>query len=74
MISMLRKEVCLGCIHDLVHIPTLNCLAECVTKASAKATNLITVVKAWRLLNVDMHPNIRNTHGARTFLSTRCRI
>ena len=39
MISMLRKEACSGNIHDLAHIPTQNCLADCLTKASAKADN-----------------------------------
>ena len=74
MTSLLRKEACSGSIHDIAHIPTQNCLAECVTKTSAKADNLITVVKAWRLLNVDIHPNFRNTHGAKAFLSTGRRI
>ena len=45
MISMLRKEACSGSIHDLAHVPTQNCLADCLTKASAKADNLITAVK-----------------------------
>ena len=36
MISMLRKEACSGSIHDLAHVPTQNCLADCLTKASAK--------------------------------------
>ena len=35
MISMLRLEACSGSIHDLAHIPTQNCLADCLTKASA---------------------------------------
>ena len=39
MISMLRKEACSGSIHDLAHSPTQNCLADCLTKASAKADN-----------------------------------
>ena len=33
--------------HDLAHIPTQNCLADCLTKSSAKADNL-TVVKTLR--------------------------
>ena len=45
MISMLRKEACSGSIHDLAHIPTQSCLADCLTKTSAKPVNLITVVK-----------------------------
>ena len=53
MISMLRKEACSGSIHDLAHIPTQNCLADCRTTASAKADNLITPVKTVDLLEVD---------------------
>ena len=45
MISMLRKEARSGSIHDLAHISTQNCLADCLTKSSAKADNLITAVK-----------------------------
>ena len=48
MISMLRKEACSGNIHDLAHIPTQNCWADCLTKASAKADNLITAAKRGR--------------------------
>ena len=44
VISMLRKEACSGSIHDLAHIPTQNCLADCLTKGSAEADNLITAV------------------------------
>ena len=51
MIVMLRKEACSGNIHDHAHIPTQNCLADCLTKASAKADNLITAVKTGRLLD-----------------------
>ena len=45
MISMFGKEACSGSIHDLAHIPTQNCVADCLTNASAKADNLITAVK-----------------------------
>ena len=41
MISLLRKEDCSGSIYDLAHIPSQSCLADCLTKASAKADNLI---------------------------------
>ena len=54
MISMLRKEACSGSFHDLALIPTPNCLADCLTKASAKADNLITAVKSGSLLDVDI--------------------
>ena len=54
MISLLRMEACSGSFHDLAHIPTENCLADCLTKASVKADNLITT---GRLLDVDIHPD-----------------
>ena len=57
MISTLRKEACPGSIHDLAHIRTQNCLADCLTKAPATADNLITAVKTGRLLDVDIHPD-----------------
>ena len=37
----------------LLHIPTQNCLADCLTKASGKADNLITAVTTGELLDVD---------------------
>ena len=51
MLSMLRKEACSGSIHDFAHISTQNCLSDCLTKASAKADNLITAVKTGELVN-----------------------
>ena len=54
MISMLRKA-CSGSIHYLAHIPTQNCLADCLTKASATADHLITAVKIGELLEADIH-------------------
>ena len=59
MISMLGKEACSGSVHDLAHVPTQNCLADCLTKASAKAEILITAVKTGEILDVDIHPNFR---------------
>ena len=55
MISMLRKEACSASVHDLAHIPTNNCLADCLTKTSAKADNLMTAVQTGKLLDVDSH-------------------
>ena len=40
MISIWRKEACLGSIHDLAHIPTLNCLADCLTKSISERRKL----------------------------------
>ena len=73
MISMLRQEACSGNIHDLAHIPTQNCLADCLTKASAKADNLITAVQTRKLLDVDIHPDFRTLMEHNAFLSTWCK-
>ena len=61
IISMLRKEACSWSIHDLAHISIQNCFADCLTKSSAKADNLITAVKTGRSLEVDFRRNFR-TH------------
>ena len=65
MISMFRKEACSGSIHDLAHIPTRNCLADCLTEASAKADNLITAVQAGKLLDVEILPDFRTLWSTR---------
>ena len=70
MISMLRKEACSGSIH---HISTRNCPADCLTKAPAKADNLIAAVKTGKLLEVDIYPNSRTLVEHKAFLSTWCR-
>ena len=73
MISMLREEACSGSIHDNAHIPTQNCLADCLTKALADAEKLITAVKTGRLLDGDIHPEFRTPMEHKAFLSTWCR-
>ena len=70
MISMLRKEACPGSIHDLAHIPTQDCLADWLTKASAKADNLITAVQTGKLLDVHLHPDFMEH---KIFVSTWCK-
>ena len=69
MISMLPQEACSASIHDLAHIPTKNCLGDCLTKASAKADNLITAVQTGKLLD----PDFRTLMEHKAFLSTWCR-
>ena len=66
----MRQEACSRSIHDLAHVPTENCLADCLAKASAKADNLITVVQTGRLLDVDIHPDFRTLMEHKAFLST----
>ena len=61
-------------IHDLAHISNQNCLADCLSKSSAKAESLITAVKTWRLVvKVDVHPNFKTLMEHEAFLSTWCR-
>ena len=43
----------------LLIFQTQNCLADCLTEASAKADHLITAVKTRKLLDVDIHPDYR---------------
>ena len=60
-----------------------NCLADCLSKASAKADNFITAVKTGRLLDVDVktgrlldvdiHPNFRTLMEHKAVLCTWCR-
>ena len=73
MIFMFRKEACPGSIHDHAHTPIQNCLADCLTEASAKADNLITAVQTERLLDVDIHPDLRTLLEHKAFLSTWCK-
>ena len=73
MIWMLRKEACSGCIHDLAHVPTQNFPADCLTKTSAKADNLITAVKTGKLLDVDIHTDFGTPMEHKAFLQTCCR-
>ena len=67
---MLRTEACSGSVHDLAHIPTPNCLADCLTKASAKADNLITAVQTRQLLDADIHTDFRTLMEHKAFLWT----
>ena len=54
-------------------IPTRDCLADCLTKASAKADNLITVVQTGKLLDVEIRPDVRTLMEHKAFLSTWCK-
>ena len=59
MINQLRYESCSGSIDDLAHVISEDCLADCLTKASAKPTALIKTVETSILPNVDRHPPFR---------------
>ena len=59
MINQLRTEACSGSIDDLAHVVSEDCLADCLTKASAKPQALIKAVDTGVLPNVDKHPPFR---------------
>ena len=68
MINQLRHEACSGSIDDLAHVVSEDCLADCLTKASAKPQALMKSVDTGILPNVDKHPPFRelmkNKHKA----------
>ena len=59
MINQLRHETCSGSIDDLAHVVSEDCMADCLTKASAKPNALIKAVETGNILNVDKHPPFR---------------
>ena len=59
MINQLRTEACSGAIDDLAHVVSADCLADCLTKHSAKPDFLIKAVNTGVLPNVDKHPPFR---------------
>ena len=68
LIQMLRKESNSGQMHDLAHVRSEDCLADSLTKHSAKADELIKAVLTGSLLNVDAHPPFRTMLQKRAFL------
>jgi len=59
MINQLRAEACSGAIDDLAHVVSVDCLADCLTKNSAKPDYAIKAVNSGVLPNVDKHPPFR---------------
>ena len=59
MINQLRHEACSGSIDDLAHVVSVDCMADCLTKTSAKADPLVKSVESGTLPNVDKHPPFR---------------
>ena len=68
LIQMLRKESNSGQMHDLAHVRSEDCLADSLTKHSAKADELIKAVLTGNLLNVDAHPPFRTMLQNKAFL------
>ena len=68
LIQLLRKESNSGQMHDLAHVRSEDCLADSLTKHSAKADELIKAVLTGNLLNVDAHPPFRTMLQNKAFL------
>ena len=56
LIQMRWKESNGGQVHDLAHVRSEYCLADCLTKSSAKAGEFFKSVLTGILPNVDVHP------------------
>ena len=69
LIQMLRKESNSGQIHDLAHVRSEFCLADCLTKHSASPDQLISAVETGTLKHVDTHPPFRSMIKSKAFLS-----
>ena len=68
LIQMLRKESNSGQMHDLARVRSEYCLADCLTKSSAKADELIKAVLTGVLPNADVHPPFRTVLQNKAFL------
>ena len=71
LIQMLRKESNSGQMHDLARVRSEDCLADSLTKHSAKADELIKAVLTGNLLNVDAHPPFRTMLQNKAFWVAR---
>ena len=70
MIQMLRKESSSGSIDDLAHVRTNHCLADCLTKNSAKPEALCKAVSTGILPTIDEHPPFRSLLKHKAYLSS----
>ena len=70
MIQMLRKESSSGSIDDLAHVRTAHCLADCLTKNSAKPEALLKAVSSGILPTIDEHPPFRSLLKHKAYLAS----
>ena len=70
MIQMLRKESSSGNIDDLAHVRTAHCLADCLTKNSAKPEALLKAVSTGTLPTIDEHPPFRSLLKHKAYLAS----
>ena len=68
LIQMLRHESNSGQLDDLSHIASEYCLADPLTKSSAKPDQLVRSIETGVLENVDAHPPFRSLLKLKAFL------
>ena len=66
---MLRHESNSGQLDDLSHIVSEFCLADPLTKSSAKPDQLVKTIETGVMQNVDVHPPFRSLLKHKAFLS-----
>ena len=69
LIQMLRHESNTGQLDDLSHIASEYCLADPLTKSSAKPDQLVKTIETGVMENVDVHPPFRSLLKHKAFLS-----
>ena len=70
LIQMLRHESNTGHLDDLGHIASEYCLADPLTKHSAKPDQLVLTITTGKLDQVDVHPPFRSLLKHKAFLTT----
>ena len=70
VIQMLRHESNSGHLDDLSHIASEYCLADPLTKSTAKPDQLVSSITTGKLENVDTHPPFRSLLKHKAFLTT----
>ena len=67
---MLRHESNTGHLDDLSHIASEYCLADPLTKSTAKPDQLVSSITTGKLEYVDVHPPFRSLLKHKAFLTT----
>jgi hypothetical protein len=67
---MLRHESNTGHLDDLSHIASEYCLADPLTKSTAKPDQLVSSIATGKLEQVDVHPPFRSLLKNKAFLTT----
>jgi len=69
LIQMLRHESNTGQLEDLSHVASEYCLADPLTKSSAKPDQLVKTIESGLMEYVDVHPPFRSLLKHKAFLS-----